>query len=217
MLLNNTIGILKGSSTERLGSFLAALQAEVVDLVLNNENDSIAINLSRPFDYIILEITDICQIDTIRLFIKNMPQAKVICVASAAVATQIQLQCVQHHAVVNVAATFDEYLKCIWQLREGYFYVSPSLASAPVRSQRDGNNAFLMNTLSGREKETLALVCEGYTNQRIANQLFISTETVKNHKKHIIQKLNLNSNNELMLLAGQMRETWRQYFQKNDP
>ena len=42
--------------------------------------------------------------------------------------------------------------------------------------------------LSKREKEVLHLMFDGLTNKEIANRLFISFETVKSHRKNILQK-----------------------------
>jgi DNA-binding CsgD family transcriptional regulator len=42
--------------------------------------------------------------------------------------------------------------------------------------------------LSVREIEVLALIMQGLTNQQIADQLFISFETVRSHRKKILEK-----------------------------
>ena len=39
-----------------------------------------------------------------------------------------------------------------------------------------------------REKQILLLISKGFTSKTIANSLFISQETVKKHRKNIIQK-----------------------------
>jgi DNA-binding NarL/FixJ family response regulator len=46
--------------------------------------------------------------------------------------------------------------------------------------------------LTKREKEILALVAEGLTNQQIAEKLFISPRTVDTHRTNIMQKLDLH-------------------------
>ena len=50
--------------------------------------------------------------------------------------------------------------------------------------------ACIINTqkLSVREIEIIGLVMQGYTNHEIAGKLFISYETVKSHRKHILLK-----------------------------
>jgi two-component system response regulator NreC len=46
--------------------------------------------------------------------------------------------------------------------------------------------------LTRREREVLALVVGGMTNQQIADQLFISPRTVDTHRTNIMQKLNIH-------------------------
>lgn len=52
--------------------------------------------------------------------------------------------------------------------------------------------------LSTREQEILRLTILGYSNIQIADQLFISTKTVENHKSNIMQKLNIKTKAELI-------------------
>ena len=54
--------------------------------------------------------------------------------------------------------------------------------------------------LSRREIEVARLAAKGYTNAQIADELFISTETVKSHMNSIFEKLNISSRKELMLI-----------------
>ena len=53
--------------------------------------------------------------------------------------------------------------------------------------------------LSGREREILEHVARGWSNQRIAQHLFISPITVRNHVSHILTKLQLTDRREVML------------------
>jgi DNA-binding NarL/FixJ family response regulator len=59
----------------------------------------------------------------------------------------------------------------------------------------------LPNELTKRESEVLALVASGKTNKEIAESLFISVKTVETHKTHILIKLGLNNNAELIRYA----------------
>ena len=51
-----------------------------------------------------------------------------------------------------------------------------------------GKNPEISGKLSIRELEVLDLLMQGLTNKEIASRLFISYETVKSHRKHILQK-----------------------------
>ena len=55
----------------------------------------------------------------------------------------------------------------------------------------------LFALLSPREKEVARLAALGYSNAQIAEELFISVETVKRHMATIFEKLNITSRNEL--------------------
>ena len=48
------------------------------------------------------------------------------------------------------------------------------------------------NQLTAREREILALVASGYNNPKIAKRLFISRNTVEQHRKNINRKLATN-------------------------
>ena len=55
--------------------------------------------------------------------------------------------------------------------------------------------------LSKREIEILKMFSEGFINKEIADRLFISIRTVESHKNHIMQKLNLKTQVELVKYA----------------
>jgi len=57
------------------------------------------------------------------------------------------------------------------------------------------------NPLTSRELEILQWVSAGYTNREIADQLGISDQTVKNHLKNILQKLQLDNRVQLTRYA----------------
>lgn len=55
--------------------------------------------------------------------------------------------------------------------------------------------------LSEREKEILAALIQGHDNRAIAEKLFISYETVRNHLKRIYEKLHVNSRSQAVSKA----------------
>lgn len=63
--------------------------------------------------------------------------------------------------------------------------------------------------LTLREREVLALVGEGLTNQEIARKMFISEKTVRNHLGAIIRKLGLSDRTQVALAARGLRVSAR--------
>ena len=55
--------------------------------------------------------------------------------------------------------------------------------------------------LSQREREVLKLVAQGYTNQQVADQIFLSVKTVETYKARVMEKLNLHGRTELVRYA----------------
>ena len=55
--------------------------------------------------------------------------------------------------------------------------------------------------LSAREREIVSLVAQGYKNKEMAEKMFISEQTVKNHLHNIFDKLGVSDRLELALYA----------------
>jgi signal transduction histidine kinase len=60
--------------------------------------------------------------------------------------------------------------------------------------------------LTNREREVLRLIAEGLTNRAIAEKLSVSTETIKSHVHHIMQKMHVNDRTQAAVLAA--RQQW---------
>ncbi len=75
-------------------------------------------------------------------------------------------------------------------------FASPS-SSPPGPGGRDRERS----PLSTREKEIVALVAQGFKNKEMAEKMFISEQTVKNHLHTIFDKLGVSDRLELALYA----------------
>ncbi|MEO3928536.1 response regulator [Plantactinospora sp. CA-294935] len=58
-----------------------------------------------------------------------------------------------------------------------------------------------LSALTPRERDILALVAQGRSNQQIAEQLVISERTARTHVSHVLSKLNLSSRTQAALVA----------------
>jgi LuxR family maltose regulon positive regulatory protein len=78
------------------------------------------------------------------------------------------------------------------------------LTAAPTRRGSPVAGA-LVEPLSGQELRVLRLLAAGMSNGEIANELVVSTNTVKTHVKNIYRKLNVNARDEARALAKELK------------
>lgn len=105
-------------------------------------------------------------------------------------------------------SSIEEVAQAVRVVNEGQSLISPSMAvklidefkqmSKPEREQGPALK------LTERELEVLRLVAKGLNNREVAKELFISENTVKNHVRNILEKLQLHSRMEAVMYA--MRE-----------
>lgn len=96
-------------------------------------------------------------------------------------------------------ATQEELTDAIGTVVKGKTYLSEE-ASHTLRKE---DAAAVV--LTRREKEVLALIAEGMTNNEIAKNLFISVTTVETHRKNLLAKLEAKNTASLIRMATQMQ------------
>jgi DNA-binding NarL/FixJ family response regulator len=74
---------------------------------------------------------------------------------------------------------------------------APPPSSVPQAATRERERS----PLSQREREIVALVAQGFKNKEMAEKMFISEQTVKNHLHNIFDKLGVSDRLELALYA----------------
>jgi two-component system NarL family response regulator len=103
--------------------------------------------------------------------------------------------------------SIDEVASAIRAVHGGQSLISPSMASkllnefATLIKRGDERQHVPAPRLTERELEVLKLVAKGLNNRTIAEQLFISENTVKNHVRNILEKLQLHSRMEAVVYA----------------
>ena len=97
----------------------------------------------------------------------------------------------------------DDWLQYLRSIVAGSNTAAKDLAGKLLYQfrERDLQNAPSISSLTPREKEILLLVSKGLTNKQMAEQLFISENTVKNHMKNLLEKLNLENRVQLASYA----------------
>ena len=104
---------------------------------------------------------------------------------------------------------YDEVADVVRAVHGGQSLINPSMAAklltefAALARRDDSERAEQVPAprLTDREIEVLKLVARGMNNRDIAKELFISENTVKNHVRNILEKLQIHSRMEAVMIA----------------
>ena len=167
-----------------------------------------AIEKAKHFkpDVILIDIAmpNMNGIDATRQLKKEMPDIKII-----AVSMHSDRQYVK--GVLEAGAdgyllkncTYRQLTDAIQSVYEGKKFLSEDITELVIsgylnysENEDDG-----YSELSEREKEIFKLFAEGKTTREISEKLFISVKTVGTHKQHILEKLDLKTNADIVKYA----------------
>ncbi len=104
----------------------------------------------------------------------------------------------------------DELADSVRAVHGGQSLINPSMAGKLLTefatlARRDAEDEPAKHApapkLTEREMEVLRLVARGMNNRDIAKELFISENTVKNHVRNILEKLQIHSRMEAVMIA----------------
>ena len=103
----------------------------------------------------------------------------------------------------------DEVADAVRAVHGGQSLISPSMAGKLLtefatlarRGEEQPPQQLPAPKLTEREMEVLKLVAKGMNNRDIARELFISENTVKNHVRNILEKLQIHSRMEAVMIA----------------
>jgi DNA-binding NarL/FixJ family response regulator len=83
----------------------------------------------------------------------------------------------------------DDFVAAVRAVAAGGNVVDPQVAEQLLRWRDRGDSG--LGRLTDREREVLALMAEGHSNQSIAGKLVLNPKTVETHVRQIFQKLDL--------------------------
>jgi two-component system NarL family response regulator len=101
----------------------------------------------------------------------------------------------------------EEVAEGIRVVMHGHSLISPSMASKlfsefnALARQIGGREQLPAPVLTARELEVLRLMGRGMSNREVAEKLYISENTVKNHVRNILEKLHSHSRMEAVMFA----------------
>ncbi len=163
---------------------------EAIRAVQEHTPDVLVIDLAMP---------KMSGIDAIRIIRKKYPAIKIL-VLTMHENEEYVLQIFKAGASGYVVKTAgrDELTAAIRAVAKGDRYFSSRVSEVLVEgfTRREGEKQKDITgvdlPLTRREKEVLALVADGLTNQEIGEKLFISHRTVDTHRTNIMQKLDIH-------------------------
>ncbi len=95
-----------------------------------------------------------------------------------------------------------ELLKeAVLKVSRGERYIIPSLAEKLGEEALSGRTGSLHERLSDREHQVLTMIASGKTVSEIAAALKLSVKTVSTHRAHILEKMKMRNNSELIRYA----------------
>jgi two-component system response regulator NreC len=84
----------------------------------------------------------------------------------------------------------EAVVEAIGRAVKGELYIDPAVARPVARRAVQPPKT---DPLTAREREVLERIARGLTNRQIAEELFVSLNTVETHRRHILEKLGVHS------------------------
>ncbi len=179
---------------------------EVVDLATNGQQALEKIEKWQPdVATLDLDMPILNGIEVAKIVLKKYPNIKIILLSMhkdvdiirAAMALGI-------HGYVFKDDAVNDLVSAVRTVYEGGNYISVDNAKKLFLLNNDNE---LIGELTKMEKLILKEIANQKTTRQIADENFISTKTVENHRANICKKLNLHGNNSLLKFALKVSES----------
>ncbi len=161
------------------------------------EYDAIQMFRERQPDVTLMDLRlpDMSGIDSLIAIRAEFPEARIIMLTTFEGDVEIQRSLeAGARGYLLKSMPPGELVEAIRQVHAGKKRIPPELAAQLAEHLGD-------ETLTDREIEVLRRVADGNRNRDIAEQLFISEETVKVHIKHIMEKLGASDRTQAVAIA----------------
>ncbi|MDZ7834150.1 MAG: response regulator transcription factor [Alkalibacterium sp.] len=95
----------------------------------------------------------------------------------------------------------SEIAQAIRETHNGNNYIEDEVSTILEEKKHEAGKKQLHDRLTSRENEVVQLISKGYTNQDIADELFITLKTVKTHVSNILSKLEVEDRTQVAIYA----------------
>ncbi|HNY14744.1 MAG TPA: response regulator transcription factor [Bacteroidales bacterium] len=192
-LFRNGLKILLSSFPEFEVAGEASNGAELIELLRTTKTDVILMDINMP------------EMDGIEATRKVGSLNQGICVIALSMYGEEEY----YYKMVDAGAKgfllkdsdISEVKEAIVTVMKGGSFFSQELLYHVIQKIKHREQETKSANLSRREKEILAKICEGLSNQEIADTLFISKRTVDKHRANLLGKTNSKNTASLILFA----------------
>ncbi len=171
--------------------------SEVADIIRDQKPDVLLLDLKMPG----LDGLQTLQ----RLQAAKIHTKVIVLTASEDEGEYVQAMKFGTSGIVLKQTATDLLIKSIRKVAEGEIWLDARTTAAVMRQFASPNEPASRDRdkprLSNRETEIVAFVAQGFKNKEIAERMFISEQTVKNHLHNIFDKLGVSDRLELALYA----------------
>lgn len=144
-------------------------------------------------------------LEVLRQLPKHSPRTRCVVLSMYASEAYVYQAFLNHaSAYVCKGAPGGEIVQAVREAAAGRRYLSPPLSEeslANYAAQGRGAEDDGYESLTAREREVLKLTAEGLTSTEVGRRLFISPRTVEGHRAHVLEKLGLETQRDLVRYA----------------
>lgn len=164
-----------------------------VELALEKKPDIILMDL-------VMEVMDGTK--ATKEIIKRWPEAKIMILTSF-IDDEKVLPAMNAGACGYILKTSSaqEIAHAVRNTFNGDNFIEEKVSSILEEDRASSNQHQLHERLTSRENEVVQLISKGYTNQEIADALFITLKTVKTHVSNILSKLEVEDRTQVAIYA----------------
>ncbi|NJN93492.1 MAG: response regulator transcription factor [Anaerolineales bacterium] len=144
-------------------------------------------------------------VEAIAEILAQQPQARILAITSSTSDERV-VAAIQAGAMGYLLkdASREEFLRGVREVAAGNTFLPPDVAAKLARGVRHSRSPLpqtegLVEPLTPREQEVLALLSEGLSNRAIAGRLHLSGSTVRVHVSNILGKLGLENRNQAIV------------------
>jgi len=180
-----------------------------IGVIAEAGNGRTAVELTRKLspDVVVMDISmpDLNGIEATRQIISARPEVKVIALSMHSDKRFVvgMFQAGASGFLLKDCA-FEELASAILAVRANQKYLSPRVAGVMIEDYLQSfppEDDSASSVLTGREREVLQLLAEGWSTKKIASHLHVSVKTVETHRRQLMNKLDIHTIAELTKYA----------------